>query len=150
VVNLWVYDVAQTDEAVFRKLSKFLNVDTHLVNFLLKAPGGMASSRLRVGNISSRVVSCHWVLVTGGAPLLGRPHCSCSNLVCVQLGSYFWSEEFLGLTAEELIFIKPSSRLGAAKRLRLPLQSIVAVQSVNPADFPFMLIGRWAHVVWCR
>jgi hypothetical protein len=51
VVNLCVYDLAQTDEAVFRKLSKFLNVDTHLVNFLLKAPGGMASSRLRVGNI---------------------------------------------------------------------------------------------------
>ena len=65
----------------------------------------------------------------------------------MQLGNSFWSEEFLGLTDDELIFIKPSSRLGIAKRLRLPLASIISVYAANSTDFPFMLIGVFCFIV---
>lgn len=67
--------------------------------------------------------------------------------MCVQLGNNFWSEEFLGLTEDELIFVKPSSRLGITKRLRLPLTSIISVQAANSTDFPFMLIGVFCFIV---
>ena len=74
-------------------------------------------------------------------------------LVCVKQGNYFWSEEYMGtflvsevyvcaviryielctpgLTSSELIFIKPSKRLGNAKRLNIPLANILRVAAVE-------------------
>ncbi len=57
----------------------------------------------------------------------------------VQLGSFHWSEEYLGLTDTELVFVKPPSRFGFAKRIVLPLQSVISVHSVEDDDLPFLL-----------
>lgn len=73
------------------KLKAVFNSTNHSASFLT-APtsGGVGSQRMR----------------------LGLPAFSLEALVCVQLGNLFWSEELMGLAADELIFIKPSSRLG--------------------------------------
>ena len=45
--------------------------------------------------------------------------------MCVQLGNFVWSEECLGLTVGDLVFIKHSNRLRGAVRLCLPLNTIL-------------------------
>ena len=93
------------------EVQKFLLVtkdatDIH-ENFLTKSPSGLLN-----GLQAKR-------LRTGLAPFL------MDSLVCVQLGNYHWSEECLGLTVGDLIFIKHSNRLRGAIRLCLPLNTII-------------------------
>ena len=97
----------------------------HGATFLTKVAGGVASSRLRSG----------------------LPPMVLMDLVCVQLGNHFWSEECMGLTEDELIFIKPSGLLSSANRLRLPIGAIIGVKSVDPTAFPFQLRGPSRGIV---
>lgn len=98
------------------KLQDFLSGGNHCDTFLTKAPaGGVHSKRLRVG----------------------LPKFGMEEFVCVQQGNYFWSEEYLALTNEELIFIKQSSRISPVKRLRLPLQQIINVEAICASEAPF-------------
>lgn len=125
IYNTCSFLSASRDESMVSRLKSFMSSDVHTSTFLTKAPGGVSSSRLRTG----------------------LPQFFMSSLVCVQLGNYFWSEEFMGLSEDELIFIKPSSRLGVNKRLRLPLNSLTGVRAVNPSETPFMLLGVFCIVV---
>lgn len=99
------------DPSMKYEVQKFLLVtkdpnDIH-ENFLTKSPSGLLN-----GLQAKR-------LRTGLAPFL------MDSLVCVQLGNYHWSEECLGLTVGDLIFIKHSNRLRGAIRLCLPLNTII-------------------------
>lgn len=99
------------DPSIKYEVQKFLLVtkdanDIH-ENFLTKSPSGLLN-----GLQAKR-------LRTGLAPFL------MDSLVCVQLGNYHWSEECLGLTVGDLIFIKHSNRLRGAIRLCLPLNTII-------------------------
>lgn len=94
------------------EIQKFLVVtrehhDIHEI-FLTKCPSGLLN-----GLQAKR-------LRTGLAPFL------MDSLVCVQLGNYHWSEECLGLTVGDLIFVKHSNRLRGAVRLCLPLNTILS------------------------
>ncbi len=104
------------------KLRDFLSDETHNAAFLERPEvgGGVGSRKLRQG-------------------LEDFSH---ESYACVQVGNFHFSEEYLGLTSEELVFIKPSSRLlGSKKRLKLSLLSIMSVQPVDDADTLFVLAG---------
>lgn len=106
------------DPSMKYEVQKFLLVtkdatDIH-ENFLTKSPSGLLN-----GLQAKR-------LRTGLAPFL------MDSLVCVQLGNYHWSEECLGLTVGDLIFIKHSNRLRGAIRLCLPLNTIIEGNHTSP------------------
>jgi hypothetical protein len=113
-------DSIYSPDVHLRSVSSFLATSPHSMAELLSKPphgGGVGSRKLR----------------TGIAPFVLESYC------CVQLGSFFWSQEYLGLTADELVFIKPASRMGVSKRITLPLLSLKAVQSVDNCFLPFTL-----------
>jgi hypothetical protein len=62
-------------------------------------------------------------------------------MACVQQGNYTWAEECMGITGEELVFIKPSLRRGAVARLRIPLKDLQSVRKVSDADNPLPIPG---------
>ena len=105
------------DPSMKYEVQKFLLVtkDVHDIHeiFLTKCPSGilngLQAKRLR----------------TGLPPFL------MDSLVCVQLGNYHWSEECLGLTVGDLIFIKHSNRLRGAIRLCLPLNTILTGETAQ-------------------
>jgi hypothetical protein len=115
------YNYANTlgiqDPSMKYEVQKFLLVtkDVHDIHeiFLTKCPSGilngLQAKRLR----------------TGLPPFL------MDSLVCVQLGNYHWSEECLGLTLGDLIFIKHSNRLRGAIRLCLPLNTILTGETAR-------------------
>ena len=105
----------------------------------LTVPNSNTSSSSTAGSSSNNILSTHDIhdvfltkspsgilnglrakrLRTGLAPFL------MDALVCVQLGNFVWSEECLGLTVGDLVFIKHSNRLRGAVRLCLPLNTIL-------------------------
>ena len=93
------------------EVQKFLLIPTKANDihdiFLEKSPSGILNG-LRAKRLR-----------TGLAPFL------MDSLVCVQLGNFMWSEECLGLTVGDLVFIKHSNRLRGAIRLCLPLNTIL-------------------------
>ena len=118
-------DVSVGSDECRLKMQAFLDNECHTANFLSRHTSGVGSSRLRSG----------------------LPPMVLMDLVCVQLGNYFWSEECMGLTDDELIFIKPSGLLSSANRLRLPIGTIIGVKSVDPTAFPFQLRGPSRGIV---
>ena len=103
------------DPSMKFEIQKFLTVtrelhDIHEI-FLTKCPSGLLN-----GLQAKR-------LRTGLAPFL------MDSLACVQVGNYHWSEECLGLTVGDLIFVKHSNRLRGAVRLCLPLNTILSGMS---------------------
>ena len=126
LLNQW-YNLAtlqgKEDPSMKFELQKFLLVtrelhDIHEI-FLTKCPSGLLN-----GLQAKR-------LRTGLAPFL------MDSLVCVQVGNYHWSEECLGLTVGDLIFVKHSNRLRGAVRLCLPLNTILSGMSY-PCQIYFM------------
>jgi hypothetical protein len=69
------------------------------------------------------------------------PNFTMESLVCVQQGNYCWSEECMGITSDELVFIKPSKLLGNAVRLRIPLKDVLSVRKISEADSPLPIPG---------
>jgi hypothetical protein len=69
------------------------------------------------------------------------PNFTMESLVCVQQGNYCWSEECMGITSDELVFIKPSKLLGNAVRLRIPLKDLLSVRKISEADSPLPIPG---------
>lgn len=64
------------------------------------------------------------------------------SVVSVQLSNVFWSEECMGLTRSELVFIKPSNRLtGKKSHLVIPLKSLLAVRRVRSNEYFFTIQG---------
>ena len=53
----------------------------------------------------------------------------------------------MGLTSDELVFIKPPNRLGITSRLVLRLESLVSVERVEDSELPFYIAGCAAMVV---
>ena len=99
------------DPSMKYEVQKFLLIPTKANDihdiFLEKSPSGILNG-LRAKRLR-----------TGLAPFL------MDSLVCVQLGNFMWSEECLGLTVGDLVFIKHSNRLRGAIRLCLPLNTIL-------------------------
>lgn len=129
------------DPSMKYEVQKFLLVtkdatDIH-ENFLTKSPSGLLN-----GLQAKR-------LRTGLAPFL------MDSLVCVQLGNYHWSEECLGLTVGDLIFIKHSNRLRGAIRLCLPLNTIIEGNhsSSQSSSLPFpspplLSLTQFYHILY--
>jgi hypothetical protein len=78
----------------------------------------------------------------------------CHSRVLVQLGRFYWAEEYLLLTASELVFVKPASRLGRTVRVRLPIKDILGVslipagQELFPApgaEFSFLVVSTFSR-----
>lgn len=107
-------------------LATFLSDLTHNDSFLT-SPGdfGVGSKKLRVS----------------------LPPFKRESLVCVQQGNFSWSQECMGLTADELIFIKPSKMLGTAVRLRILITDILSVRKVTDADNPLPIPGCYCLMV---
>lgn len=114
VLHLSQYAGNRTDLATFL-------CDTAHSDAFLTSPGdfGVGSKKLRVS----------------------LPPFKKESLVCVQQGNFTWSQECMGLTLEELIFIKPSKMLGTAVRLRIPIKDILSVRKVTDADNPLPIPG---------
>jgi hypothetical protein len=66
---------------------------------------------------------------------------------CVQQGGFFWSQEYIGLTEDELVFIKPASRLGVSKRITLPLLALKEIRAVPDSELPFTICTAKAFSV---
>ena len=116
------------DSSARAKLESFLVGGEHTTAFLTTTPGiglGVSAKRLR--------------------PDL--PNFRLESLVIVQCGNHFWSEEFMGLTTEELVFIKPPNRLGIPSRLSVRLESILSVDKVEEMELPFVIAGCAAMMV---
>lgn len=116
------------DSQARAKLESFLVGGQHTTAFLTTTPGiglGVSAKRLRADLSSFRLES----------------------LVIVQSGNHFWSEEFMGLTTDELVFIKPPNRLGIPSRLSVRLESIISVDKVEDAELPFNIAGCAAMIV---
>ena len=64
--------------------------------------------------------------------------------MCVQLGNFVWSEECLGLTVGDLVFIKHSNRLRGAVRLCLPLNTILK----GEIKLLFLSILYWFYLIF--
>ena len=64
--------------------------------------------------------------------------------MCVQLGNFVWSEECLGLTVGDLVFIKHSNRLRGAVRLCLPLNTILK----GEIKLLFLSILLWFYLIF--
>ena len=107
------------------KLADFLSDMTHNTSFLTPNPHGVGSKKLRVS----------------------LPPFTMESMVCVQQGNFSWSEECMGLSAEELIFVKPSKRLGTGVRLRIPVRDVLAARKVSEADNPLPLPGFYCMLV---
>lgn len=112
----------KNDKAARSKLLSFLIGGDHTTSFLTESLSGVglgvSAKRLR-SDISFRL----------------------ETLVIVQSGNKFWSEEFMGLTSDELVFIKPPNRLGISSRLCLRFESILSVENVDDALLPFCING---------
>lgn len=57
-----------------------------------------------------------------------------ADLALVQLGNHFWSEEYVRLTQDDLIFIKKSAVYKGYKRIHVPLNEIIEVRSLDPRE----------------
>jgi hypothetical protein len=77
----------------------------------------------------------------------------CHSRVCVQLGRFYWSEEYMMLTSTELVFVKPASRLGRTARVRIRLTELYEVSLIpydqglfdGPApEFSFLAISTFS------
>jgi len=106
-------------------LMHFLEDSSHNSSFLAPNDKGVGSKRLRES----------------------LPAFNKESLVCVQQSNYYWSQECMGLSAEELIFVKPSKLLGTAVRLRIPLSDITSVRKVADADHPLPIPGYFCLMV---
>jgi hypothetical protein len=68
----------------------------------------------------------------------GLPDFQFESLVCVQLGNSYWSEEYMGLSQHDLVFIKPSYKLRNRKsRLVIAIPSILDVHALIESDAVF-------------
>lgn len=110
------------DEAGRNKLVSFLVGGEHTTSFLTQSLAGVG-------------------LGVSAKRLRSDVHFRLETLVIVQSGNKFWSEEFMGLTTDELIFIKPPNRLGISSRLCLRFESILGVENVDDASLPFIISG---------
>ncbi|CAM9094530.1 unnamed protein product, partial [Ectocarpus fasciculatus] len=78
----------------------------------------------------------------------------CHSRVCVQMGRFYWTEEYMLLTSTELVFVKPATRLGRTARVRIPLKDIFDV-CLTPShqrlfsspfsDFSFITISSFSR-----
>jgi len=119
---------SEGDARARAKLESFLVGGEHTTAFLTTTPGiglGVSAKRLRTD----------------------LPPFRLESLVIVQLGNHFWSEEYMGLTSDEVVFIKPPNRLGITSRLVLRLESIVSVERVEDPELPFYIAGCSAMVI---
>lgn len=107
------------------ELARFLADTSHNEAFLTPSDRGVGSKRLRES----------------------LPSFTRESLVCVQQSNYFWSQECMGLCAEELVFIKPSKLLGTAVRLRIPITDIISVRKVSDGDHPLPIPGFYCLMV---
>jgi hypothetical protein len=64
----------------------------------------------------------------------------CHSRALVQLGRFYWSEEYMVMTDKELIFIKPTSNLTRTTRLRIQLDDIIEANLV-PFNAPLISLG---------
>lgn len=62
--------------------------------------------------------------------------------VCLQLGRFYWSENYLVLSGTELVFIQPSSKLGKSARLQVHLGDIIEVAAVPESEYPIAGISK--------
>lgn len=107
------------DQTARAELLSFLSSSEHVDALLEVTPGaglGVSAKRLRQ--------DLHFRL---------------ESLVLVQQGQHYWSEEYMGLSSSQLVFIKPPSRLGLASRLSIDLHCILSVSSIDDSDLPFLL-----------
>lgn len=101
-----------------KKYKEFLVGGTHTKSFLVREPsGGVCSKRLKHG----------------------LPPFLLEDLVFVQEGNFYWSEQCIGIIEGELIFIKSSGRLSPVNRTRIPLRNIVGAHLVEPSLQPFTI-----------
>ena len=118
----WSYEtvlLGREHAATRSELARFLADTAHNEAFLAPNDRGVGSKRLRES-----------------LPAFIR-----ESLVCVQQSNYCWSQECMGLCAEELVFIKPSKLLGTAVRLRIPITDIISVRKVTDGDHPLSIPG---------
>jgi hypothetical protein len=121
-------DALYASQVSVDKVNAFLRSTPHHMRTFLNKPvygGGVGSKKLRAGIL----------------PFILESYC------CVQIGNFFWSQEYIGLTTDELVFIKPASRLGVSKRITLPLLALNSVRVVTNTELPFTLGGTGAFSV---
>ena len=125
------------------KLEKFFADSKHTDRFLVGSGSGVGN------NTSSNSSSSGG----GGSGVSARslraalPTFRRESLVCRQVGNHTWSEECLGLTESELVFIGKSARSRNAERLRVPLQDVLSVKAVPEEDNPLPVPGCHCLVV---
>jgi hypothetical protein len=117
-----------TDKKLFMKMRQFFKESIHINQFLLsKQKGGGVSSAQKRSDIAA---------ITMG------------SLVCVRSGQTIWSEEYMCLTTNSLIFVKPASTLlGANNRLVILLVDIRSVKILDSKYWPFYLDKCYILVV---
>lgn len=64
-----------------------------------------------------------------------------ADLALVQLGNHFWSEEYVWLTEDDLIFIKKSAMYKGFKRIQVPLNEIIEVRLLDPRECSLHIKG---------
>ena len=124
VILLFLLYIAHNDSALRSRLQKFLCNDKHTTSFLRPTAGGVISRS--TGSVKRGAASRVF---------------SREALVLVQLGQTFWSEECLGLTDHELVFVKPGTIPGRSRRMSLPLGVLTEMRTVPPHECPFHVPG---------
>jgi len=121
-----VLSLASSDEALRYRLITFFSVSTHTDYFLLaEAIRSMPGSKNGVGNPRLRADLEKTILKEG--------------FVCTRQGQTHWSEEYMCVTSEELIFIQHSTALSDKKRRRIPLEYIVSHRVIDASESSFPL-----------
>lgn len=127
----WSYDrilsSAQNTGALRGPLEAFLADTSHHAGFLSLNGHGVSAKRLRQDLPSDMILEC---------------------MACVQQGNHSWSEEWVLITSEQLIFVNSSHKLGfAGKFLGIPLRDVHSVHPVAEADNPLPLPDCYGFVV---
>ena len=116
--------LSATSPKLLQKLRAFFNVSTHSDYFLIADKIEARNGKNGVGNPRLRS-DLENIIIEG--------------YVCFRHGQTHWSEEYLCVTSEELIFIEHSPRLSEKKRRKVPLEDVLSVKVLSSEAVSFSM-----------
>jgi hypothetical protein len=121
-----VIELSSEDEKLQKQIVDFFAVSTHMEYFLLAEKiNNKNGKRNGVGNPRLRSDLGSSFLMEG--------------FVCTRQGQSHWSEEYLCVTTDELIFIQHSTRLAEKRRRRIPLEYVLSFKFIDATEASFPL-----------
>ena len=119
--NAYQEIISSDDVTLKNKLELFLSIETHNDSFLLSGTQtGMNSIKLR-SHIPTFTMHC---------------------LVCVKIGNYNWSEEYMGINNSDLVFIKYHQ-----KALIIPINKIIKVKMNEFSESELVMPGIFTIII---